>query len=146
MKMCTKSLGLFYIVKVSISLFNPPRGKKSCTLPSLSLSFFAYLDINVEMANAVGVILGIVAKNPLLKLNGNGQKRIAVRYNSPSLRMTWPRAMKRGSPPTHRSTTPPSTVLLATNAARLPSVHAAEAIGQPRGKPYTKPATVLAVE
>lgn len=54
-----------------------------------------YVERAVEMANASGDMLGMVARKPLLKLNGNGQNRIAVRYKMPSRRKTWPRATKR---------------------------------------------------
>lgn len=37
------------------------------------------VDRAVEIANDSGVMLGIVARKPLLRLKGNGQKRIAVR-------------------------------------------------------------------
>ena len=106
----------------------------------------AYVERAVERANAVGVMLGIVARKPLLKLKGSGQNRIAVRYRMPSRRRTWPRAMNRWSLPTILSTYLLSTVRLARNAHRLPSVHAVAASGHPPGKPYTRPATVLAVE
>lgn len=98
------------------------------------------------MVKARGEMLGTVARNPLLRLNGSGQKRMPVRYHMPSLRRTWPRAMNLLSWPTMRSTALLRTVLLAIKATRLPAVHAAAAIGHPPGNPYTKPLIVVAVE
>lgn len=43
-----------------------------------------YLERAVEMVKASGVMLGMVAKKPLLRLKGKGQKRMAVRYQIPS--------------------------------------------------------------
>lgn len=38
-----------------------------------------YVDSAVDRMKAVGVILGIVARNPLLRLKGRGQNRMPVR-------------------------------------------------------------------
>lgn len=105
-----------------------------------------YLESAVDKANAMGVMLGMVARKPLLKLNGRGQKRMPVKYRMPSLRNTCPRATKRGSLPTMRSTYLARKVLLATKQHKLPIVQALATIGHAQGKPYTKPAIVLAVE
>lgn len=91
-------------------------------------------------------MLGIVARNPLLRLNGSGQNRIPVRYQMPSRRSTCPSATNLGSLPTMRSTYRLSTVRLARNAQRLPATQATATMGQPSGNPKTKPAMVLAVE
>lgn len=108
--------------------------------------FGPYVERAVEMANASGDMLGMVARKPLLKLNGSGQNRIAVRYKMPSRRKTWPRATKRWSLPTILSTYLLKTVRLARNAQRLPAVQATATRGHPLGNPYTRPAIVLAVE
>lgn len=42
------------------------------------------LDSAVETAKDIGVMLGIVAKKPLLRLNGSGQNRMPVKYRIPS--------------------------------------------------------------
>lgn len=54
-----------------------------------------HVDNAVETANPPAEILGTVAKNPLLKLNGSGQNRIPVRYKIPSLLNTCPSATNR---------------------------------------------------
>jgi hypothetical protein len=94
-----------------------------------------YLDSAVERAKDMGVILGMVARNPLLRLNGRGQNRMPVRYQMPSLLSTWPSATNRGSLPTMRSMYLLSTVRLARKAHRLPATQAAATMGQPRGNP-----------
>ena len=94
-----------------------------------------YIERDVEMKKARGVIVGIVARKPLLRLNGKGQNRMPVRYQIPSLRRTCPRAMNLLSCPTILSTNPLNTVRLAMKAAKLPSVAPTAAIGQPSGNP-----------
>lgn len=94
----------------------------------------------------MGEMLGIVARNPLLRLKGSGQNRIPVKYHIPSRLNTWPSATNLGSLPTILSTRLLKTVRAATNAVKLPSVHAAATMGHPHGKPYTKPLMVVAVE
>ena len=87
------------------------------------------------MKKASGVMVGMVARKPLLRLNGSGQNRMPVRYQIPSLRSTCPKAMNLLSCPTNLSTNPLNTVLLAMKAAKLPNVAPAAAIGHPSGKP-----------
>lgn len=41
--------------------------------------FESYVDNAVEMTNDRGDMLGIVARKPLLKLKGSGQKRMPVK-------------------------------------------------------------------
>lgn len=104
------------------------------------------LDIAVATAKDHGETLGTVAKNPLLKLNGRGQRRMPAKQSKPSLLKTCAKATKRLSLPTHLSTQLPNTERLAAKAAKLPATAAVAARGQPPGKPATKPATVAAVE